>query len=121
MIEISVSDEAVRWASILEDRERARSGHPLALARKVIARRLKIAPGTLENLRRGRSKGVRAWIYEALRAEMIRELTQEQKRLAHELDMVRQSGGGAGSGTVTEIEKHLGAIKALVSEGRTQP
>ena len=40
----------------LEDREALKSGHPLAIARRAIARRLQIAPGALENLRRNRTK-----------------------------------------------------------------
>ncbi len=119
MTDLTISDiDAARWAATLEDREKARTGLPVSIARNAIARRLKIAPGTLENLRRGRSKGVRAWIYEALRAELVRELEQEQRRLSHELEILRQGGKGAVSGSIGEIEKHLEAVKGLIVEGR---
>ena len=119
MTELSLSDtEAARWAATLEERERAKTGHSLAVARNAVARRIKVAPGTLENLRRGRTKGIRAWIFEALRAELVRELEQEQRRLAHELEILRQGGGGAVSGSIGEIQKHLEAVKDLIVEGR---
>jgi transposase-like protein len=119
MTDISISDrDAARWAARLEDGEKDRTGHPLAVARQAVARRLKIPPGTLENLRRGRSKGVRIWIYETLRAAMVRELEQEQRRLDHELEILRQMGGGAVSGSIGEMEKHLEAVKGLIAEGK---
>ena len=108
MTELSLSDtEAARWAATLEERERAKTGHSLAVARNAVARRIKVAPGTLENLRRGRTKGIRAWIFEALRAELVRELEQEQRRLAHELEILRQCGGGAVSGSIGEIDRNI--------------
>lgn len=38
-----------------------------------VARRLGVAPGTLWNIRKGRTKGIRAWVEQRLRAAVIRE------------------------------------------------
>ena len=36
----------------------------------------------------------------------------------HELEILRQGGGGAVSGSIGEIQKHLEAVKDLIVEGR---
>lgn len=60
------------WVGRLERQEAARLGTDLADARRRVARRLGIAPGTLENLRRGRTKGVRAWIADRINRDHAR-------------------------------------------------
>lgn len=110
MIELSARD----WAAALEDREQTRSGVSLPNALATVARRIGVAPGSLENLRRGRSKGVRAFLYEKIRAAFIRECEQEMRRLAHELELARQAGLSAGSDEIGEIEAHFKALRELL-------
>ena len=50
-------------------------------ARVIIARMTKIQPGTLENIRRSRTKGVRAYVAEAIYQAVLNELSGEIKRL----------------------------------------
>lgn len=89
MSEALASDEqAGRWLSLLESRERS-AGKSAPGARATVARRLGVLPGTLENISRGRTKGVRAWIFETLRAAVIRDLEGEIQKLEHELEVAR--------------------------------
>lgn len=112
---MSSVDIATRnWAIGLEDRERARSGAPLPIARKAVARRLKIPPGTLENLRRGRIKGVRAWLVERVQSAFVRELELEIARLTHERQLVLQSGLGSHQEHAREVETHLATLHELM-------
>ena len=48
----------------------------------------------------------------------LRPPGRSQRRLAHELEILRQGGGGAVSGSIGEIQKHLEAVKDLIVEGR---
>lgn len=105
---------AREWATALETTERKRSGASIPNARRSVARRIGVAPGSLENLSRGRTKGVRAFLYERIRAAFIRECEQELKRLAHELEMARQAGLRVDGDEVGEIEAHFAAIKELL-------
>ncbi len=109
-LELSARD----WASALEEREQTRSGVSLPNARATVARRIGVAPGSLENLRRGRSKGVRAFLYEKIRAAFIRECEQEMARLAHELEMARQAGLRSDSVEIGEIKAHFAALRELL-------
>lgn len=109
-IELSARD----WAAALETKERNRSGDSIPTARRSVARRIGVAPGSLENLSRGRSKGVRAFLYEKIRAAFIRECEQEMARLAHELELARQAGLRVDGVEIGEIEAHFAAIKELL-------
>lgn len=113
--EMSAMDSAARnWASALEDRERVRSGAALPIARRAVARRLGVAPGSLENLRRGRTKGVRAWLFERIRSAFIQEAQQELQRLSHELDVAIQSGMDPRDDQMGEVVAHIEALKGLL-------
>lgn len=86
------TDHARDWGRSLEDREKARTGLPLAQARGRVANRLGVLPGTLENLRNGRAKEVASHVYARLRAAVITELEREIQRLSHEISIARQAG-----------------------------
>lgn len=103
MSAVDLDQCAATWARELEDREVRRSGVRLAVARDAIARRTTIPAGTLENLRRGRSKGVRAWIFERLRTAYLADLDRQMKALAHETELTK-SIAGADHRAVVAIE-----------------
>lgn len=98
MTAVAYVDRARGWAKRLEDAEAARSGMPVADARKAVARRLAMSPGTLENLRKGRLKAVAAHWYDTLRAGVIRELESELRHVQHEIAVARQTGLDPASG-----------------------
>ena len=99
----------------LEDKGCGRSGVTLALSRASVARATGVAAGTLENLRRGRIKGVRAWIFSALRAALIAELEAELARNEHELAVLRLSARRLDQEQVAEVEAGLASLRKLMS------
>lgn len=105
---------ARNWVTRLEQREARTAGTTLAHARTTVARRLGVAPGTIENLRRGRTNGVRAWLAEKIAQAVVREILTEIRGLEHELALARQCGARAGGDEIAEIETGLAALaKAL--------
>lgn len=109
---------ARQWAAALEAMEKERTHVSVPVARRTVARRIGVAPGSLENLSRGRSKGVRVTIYEKIRAAFIRACEQEMARLQHEMELARQAGRGPHSGEIGEIQAHFAALRTLLKEGR---
>ena len=55
-------------------------------ARAAVAREAKIAPGTIENLRRGRSKGLRGFVRDRIIAFVVADLQRQIARAEHDLD-----------------------------------
>ena len=101
--------ETLDAAARLVWRERYRSHLDLPTAIKTVARRVGIAPGSLENLVRGRAKKVTLSVAEAIRAAVVSDLSAEIERLQHELDIARQSG-------VHPVE--AGKVEALLAEAK---
>ena len=115
---IASGEEAARkWVVECEDREARRSCQALPAARAALSRKIGIPAGTMENIRRGRSKGVRAWVLEKLKAFVVRELETEIARLAHELEMVRATGGNGSGAAVLAARAALEKAFALLGEG----
>lgn len=85
-------ERARGWARMLEDREAARSGEPIHRAREAVARQVAVPPGTLENLRKNRLKGIAAHWYDQLRGGVIRALEAELRHVEFELQIARQVG-----------------------------
>ena len=109
---------ARKWVVECEDREARRAGLPLPHARASLSRKIGIPAGTLENIRRGRSKGVRSWVLNVLREFVARELEAEIARLTHELAMVRARTGGAESNAEGAARAAIEAARRLVLEAR---
>jgi hypothetical protein len=114
--EMSVIESNARYmARALEERESRRTGLPIPAARKSIARRLNVSPGSLENIARQRLKGVRAWLYEKIRDEFLRDVEGEIGRLQHELDIARLGHIDLGADQAREIETHLAALRDMAA------
>jgi hypothetical protein len=112
---MSAEITAREWVARLETNEARRTGRGLMSAREVVARRLGLPGGTLENIRRGRTKGIRSWIEERIRTAVIRELEREIVGLENELHLARQCGAHPGSDEILSAEAALAsARKALM-------
>jgi len=98
----------------LEDREAARTGHPISIARRVLAWRLKVSPGTLENVRRGRTKEPKASLVEKVSNALVEELQKEMAALAHEIEILRQRGFSPRSDEILAAETHLAQARKLL-------
>lgn len=104
------------WARQIEDREAGSSGVPVSTARKSIARRIGIAPGTLENLRKGRVKRVTASVYERLHTAVIRELQREIERCTHEIQIARQAGLDPRGADFSALEAAMAKARKMTRE-----
>jgi hypothetical protein len=105
---MSAFDQAVRSdLSRLEAIRALRSSASIAHARASIARETRIAAGTLENIKRQRTKGVRGWIADTIRGALVRELQREIERLNHELQTLLQRG-------VDHREPEMAEVQSLI-------
>lgn len=110
---------ARQWGSDLEDRESRRHGLELSEARKRVAARAGAAPGTLENLRKGRLKDVGAALYDRLRHLMIDDLRAEVTAHEYEIAVLQRLGGVLADREIQEAQAELRQIRAvLAKEGR---
>lgn len=117
-------DRAQAYERLLVDKEAARSGQSSNAARRRVASKVGIAPGTLENLRRGRLKDVTAYIYAKLHASVIAELEAELRHVEHELAIARAAGLDVAAGgflsleaNETRLKEALGLAPASINGG----
>lgn len=106
------------WLAFAEASEARLLGVRRGEARTLLAARMQEAPGTLENLFRGRLKGVPAALYEKGRREYIRALEREIGKLENELVIARAGHSDADLIDAGEIETHLSALRAIVDRRR---
>lgn len=104
---------ASRLLRLLEAIESEERGVTRPVAMKTIAGRIGVAPGTLEGIKRERTKGVRAWVlrklHDALRAEI--------GRIQRELDYAADSGVGVASRQVGAAAAFIAHANNLIDEG----
>ena len=105
---------ARKWVCDLERMEAARLSIPVVKARDVVARKTGVPAGTLEGLRRDRIKGVKAWVFEALRSAVIGNMKNEISRCAHELALARQSGLDPRSAEMDALESAMRKAEQLI-------
>lgn len=102
------------WLAFAEASEAKLLGVRREEARPLLAARMQEAPGTLENLFRGRLKGLPATLYEKARREYIRAVEREIGKLENELAVARAGHSDADFIDACEIEAHLAALRAIV-------
>ena len=118
-LSLAFVDDARAWSMALEEREQKRSGLSLADARRIVARRANVAPGTLENLRKRRLKSSDVGWYTRLRLLLIEELKQEMREHDREIKMLVALGADPRSDEMAQAEAGLKAIeKALGGAAR---
>lgn len=78
-------------------------------ARDILSRRLRIPPGTLENLARDRSKRVDADVHREIHRAAMEEAAAEARHWLHLLDCLRQSGARADD---DEFIRAMSALRA---------
>ena len=83
-----VESQAVHWIGLLE-RFECSKGAKKSTARRVVAERLGVSHSTLDNIARGRAKGIRGWIIDRVRVGVINTLEKQIAGLTHELDCAR--------------------------------
>lgn len=114
----AVNADVVRWVNLLE-RMSTEQGLQKPAAREAVAKKLGVPAGTLENIVRGRTKGVRAWIVERVKGLMAHELEKEIQRLQHEVLVVNSyRSGDVDEAEVNEVIEAVTRAKALVRKLR---
>ena len=108
---------AHKWASTIEDAAAVRLGVKVEEARPDVARKLGVAPGTLENLRRLRTKVIPNWMMMRLRSEFVAVLQSQIMRLEHEIHIARQTGASYRDDALASAEAQVVKAKALLTEG----
>lgn len=107
--------EAVhRFARTLEDAEAKRLGVRTGQARISLARHLRTSPGTLENIRRLRTKVVPAWLMARIRSELISVLQAEIIRLENEIHIARRIGADHRDHDLQAAEAQVLAAKEIL-------
>jgi len=110
--------EASNLLSKLERAEKSRSDRKLNAIRPELAEKIGIPAGTAENIRRGRSKGVRQWVAAKIRKAFVRELADQMMRLSGDLQLVFQSGARPNSDEVVALQTALAALRKLIEEAK---
>lgn len=103
-----------KFARTLEDAEARRLGIKTSDARTRVAGRLGVSPGTLENIRRLRTKIVPNWLMNKVRAEFVATLQMEIQRLEHEIHIARQTGADYRDDALASAETQLASAKAIL-------
>ena len=114
----SDEDYAAFLVGRLEKKEADRTGLSQREVRPVIARRIGIAPGALENIRRGRIKAIKNNVYKWIIAAADRELRAEISRLERERTFLAAKAGDVAGVDIRKVDAHLEAARqALGGEG----
>ncbi len=103
-----------KFARTLEDAEARRLGIKTSDARTRVAGRLGVSPGTLENIRRLRTKIVPNWLMNKVRAEFVATLQMEIRRLEHEINIARQTGADYRDDALASAQTQLASAKAIL-------
>jgi len=110
------SMNATVFLARLEKREAAQSGANLPDVRKAIARKIGEAPGTIENIRRGRIKRMVEGTTDKIKAALIRSIEAEIAHLSHEVEMLRRTGAPLDGDEILEAETLLSRARALLNK-----
>ena len=111
--EYSAHREALIW---LEEREAKRIGGPISLARAALARAMKLSPGTLLDIRKGRLKSLRGNVERAIDAALIDGLKNEIMRLENALAMAEARGMAADRREIKSLLGRRDALASLIEE-----
>jgi hypothetical protein len=103
-----------RFARALEDAEARRLGVRISEARISLARRLRTSPGTLENIRRLRTKIVPNWLMARIKSEFVLVLQSEIARLEHDIAIARQTGAHHSDHDLQAAQAQVVAAKEIL-------
>jgi len=108
---------AHHFVTKIENAEAKRKNLPVIDVRPLVASKLKTSPGTLENIRRFRSKVIPNWLMQRIRAEFVAVLQNEIQGLEHEVHLARQIGSNYRDDTLASAEAQLAAAREILEGG----
>lgn len=106
-----MSMAAINWAEALVAKERVALGVNKPEAINSVARKARVSPGQIEGAIRGRVKDLKARFIERIRLAFISEATAEMNRLAHEIQMARQTGRRPDDGAVIAAQAAMARLQ----------
>lgn len=112
-VDYSAHRDAVIW---LEEREAKTLGVKIEKARMVLARAMRLAPGTLLGIRKGRLKSLRGNVERAIDAKLIETLKTEIGRLERELAVAEARGVAADRREVASLVGRRDALASILME-----
>ncbi|MBS7532099.1 hypothetical protein KHC28_00270 [Ancylobacter sonchi] len=98
----------------LEKSEAERTGLPVSEVRPIVARRIGLAVGTLENIRRRRIKAIKSHVYRTLLAAADRWLCAEIAMLEHERTVIAAQARDGSTRDLAEVDAHIAAARAAL-------
>lgn len=109
---------ANRFVEVIENAEAKRRGIRVGEARPIVARRLGASPGTLEGIRRLRTKIVPNWLMARIKAQFVSVLQDEIARLEHEITVAKQIGLHHSEDDLQAAEAQMVAAKEILRAAR---
>lgn len=109
--EFRMSSAQIAAAHVERLMELERRESPVAVARRIVARRVGMSASAVEDVQRGRVKRLCADVYRKIQTALIEALTQEIAVATHELEMARQCG-------LDPSEVEMARLKAAVSDAQ---
>lgn len=103
----------------LEKIERSKGVDRLT-SRQAVARRIGIAPGTVENIARGRKKSVAGWIENKIKRAVAHAIEQEMRALEAELALVRASGIELRDDEMAAAQAAVDQARAILRRAKTE-
>lgn len=106
-----------RFARLVEKSEARQLGISEQQARTRIANRIGVSPGTLENIRRLRTKIVPNWLMNKVRLELVAVLQLEIQGLEHEVNLARKTGMDYRDDALVTAETQLAKAREALAGG----
>ncbi len=105
----------VRW---MERVQAALTDQPVAIARESVARRVRLTPEQLINIRKGKLKGLYDDIAERVDDAFVAMAQRQIVDLAEEVDLALARGGRLAPRLVAEAEAARDSLEELIAEAR---
>ena len=110
--------EYQRVVTWMEDQEALRLGRSVKSVRPALARDMGIAPGTLEDIRKGRLKGLRGRVERAIDSALVRFLERQQRGIDHEIGMANARLERGDPRVVAKATAARDALDVLIGEAK---
>lgn len=114
---VTLDDQAADMLLDLDHWERRCAGS-LEIARRVVARRIGLSHGSLERVRRRRTKGVKGFVIQKIRAAFLPGLAAERARLARALVLAEGGCLDLGGDAAREALALLDRAQNLIDDVR---